>query len=70
MKFSKEHTNNMSISRFKYQILCLETGIMYKSANQASKELSIAPASIIKVCKGIFKQAKGYTFKFINDKGY
>ena len=64
MKFSKEHTNNMSISRFRYSITCLENNITYKSANQASKELNTASASIIKVCRGIYKQIKGYTFKF------
>jgi hypothetical protein len=67
MKFSKEHTDNMSLSRFKYSIVCLENNTTYKSAHQASKELNVASASIIKVCKGIYKQIKGYTFKFIND---
>jgi group I intron endonuclease len=66
-KFSQEHCNNMSKTRFKYSILCLETGVIYKSANQASKELNVAPISIINVCKGIFKQAKGYTFKFSHE---
>ena len=64
LKFSQEHIDNMSKSRFKYQILCLETGIIYNSANQASKSLNIPSASIIKVCKGIYKQIKGYTFMF------
>jgi len=68
LKFSQEHTNNMSKSRFKYSIMCLETKIIYKSANQASKELNVASASIIKVCRGIYKQIKGYTFKFIDNE--
>lgn len=67
MKFSQEHTDNMSNSRFKYSIICLENNIIYKSAHQASKKLNIAPSSIIKVCRGIYKQIKGYTFKFVND---
>ena len=66
MKFSQEHTNNMSLSRFKYSIICLETGIEYKSANSASKETKIHSSSILNVCKGKYKQAKGYTFKFID----
>ena len=42
-----------------------ENGKIYKSANQASKDLNIYPSSIIKVCEGKYKQTKGYTFKFI-----
>ena len=68
LKFSQEHINNMSKSRFKYSIICLETKTIYKSANQASKELNVASASIIKVCRGIYKQIKGYTFKFIDNE--
>jgi group I intron endonuclease len=67
IKFSQEHIDNMSQSRFKYSIICLETNTTYKSANQASKNLNIPPASIIKVCKEIYKQIKGYTFKFTDD---
>lgn len=65
MKFTSQHKHNMSKSRFRYCIMCLENNKIYKSANQASKDLNIHPSSIIKVCEGKYKQTKGYTFKFI-----
>jgi len=65
MIFTQNHKNNMSNSRFRYQILCIENNIIYKSAHDASKKLNIYPHSILKVCKGLYKQTKGYTFKFI-----
>jgi group I intron endonuclease len=65
MRFTEQHKHNMSKSRFRYSIICLENGKIYKSANQASKDLNIYPSSIIKVCEGKYKQTKGYTFKFI-----
>lgn len=64
MKFSTQHKDNMSKSRFRYCIICLENNKTYKSAHQASKDLNIHPSSIMKVCRGEYKQTKGYTFKF------
>ena len=65
MVFSQQHKDNMSNSRFRYAIMCVENNTIYKSANQASKDLNIHPGPIIKVCQGIYQQTKGYTFKFI-----
>jgi group I intron endonuclease len=65
MAFSQQHKDNMSDSRFRFSILCMENNIIYKSAHQVSKDLNIYPSAVIKVCKGEFKQTKGYTFKFI-----
>ena len=64
MLFTQQHKDNMSNSRFRYSILCIENNKVYKSAHQASKDLNIYPSSIIQVCKGVLKQTKGYTFKF------
>lgn len=67
MNFTQNHKDNMSKSRFKYSILCIENNNIYKSAHQASKELNVYSSSIIKVCRGEYKQAKGYTFKFLHN---
>ncbi len=64
MRFTQEHKDNMSNSRVRYPVLCIETDTVYKSANQASKDLNVFPCEIINVCKGKHKQTKGYTFKF------
>ena len=65
ISFTQHHKDNMSNSRFRYTVFCLENNTIYKSAHHASKELNIYPSSIIKVCKGLFSQTKGYTFKFM-----
>jgi group I intron endonuclease len=65
MSFTQQHKNNMSNSRFRYSIICLQNNIIYKSVHHASKELNIYPSSILNVCKGLYKQTKGYTFRFI-----
>lgn len=65
MTFTQQHKDNMSNSRVKYSVLCIENNTIYSSVNQASKDLNIYPSSIMKVCKNIFKQTKGYTFKFV-----
>jgi group I intron endonuclease len=65
MTFTQQHKDNMSNSRFRYQILCIETNTIYKSAHHASKELNIYSSAIIKVCQGVYSQTKGYTFKFM-----
>jgi group I intron endonuclease len=56
-KLKKPHIWNM--------VLCIETGKIFKSAATASKEMKINDSFILKTCKGICKQAKGYTFKFV-----
>lgn len=65
ISFTQQHKDNMSDSRFRYSILCIENNTIYKSAHHASKELNIYPSSILKVCRGLFTQTKGYTFKFM-----
>lgn len=56
-KLSKPHLFNM--------VLCIETGKIFKNSEVASREMNISSSFILKTCKGICKQAKGYTFKFI-----
>ena len=46
------------------QIICIETGCVFKNTKHVSKEMNINHAFIWKVCKGIKSKAKGYTFKF------
>jgi group I intron endonuclease len=65
ISFTQNHKDNMSDSRFRYSIFCVENNTIYKSAHHASKELNIYPSSILKVCRGLFTQTKGYTFKFM-----
>ena len=56
------HSNVKTVS-----IICLENDKIYKSITEASKELNVATANIVKVCKGERKHTKGYTFRYIEE---
>ena len=47
------------------KVMCLETGEIFTSISQASRELNIYKESISKVCRGERLKAGGKTFKFI-----
>ena len=49
------------------KIICLETKQVFESIKDASNQLNIDKTSIGKVCRGIYKKAGGYTFKYLND---
>ncbi len=47
-------------------VLCLENGITYRSGTDAARALGIKDrGAVLRVAKGIYKQAKGYHFIFI-----
>jgi len=54
------------ISSKSTRILCIETNKIFKNIKYVSEEMNISHTFIWRVCKGIRKNAKGYTFKFIN----
>ena len=45
-------------------VICLETGKVYESSGHAARELNLCRTHILRVAKGVYKQAKGYHFKF------
>jgi len=45
-------------------VICVETGIIYKSIHQASKELHIAQATISAIAKGEYKSYRNLSFKY------
>lgn len=47
------------------QILCVETGVKYKSISEASRCTGISRGNINNVCIGTRKSAGGYTWKYI-----
>lgn len=47
------------------KIKCLESGIIYNSINDASRELNLNSTCIINVCKGKQKQTKGLHFEYV-----
>lgn len=57
-------TNNTSWSRKAKAVRCIETGVIYKSASEAAKEIGTHGTSITRVCLGKNKTAKGKHFCF------
>lgn len=48
-------------------VICLETGIVYESITQASKELNCDASEIAKCCKGKRRAVKGFHWNYVDD---
>lgn len=64
LKNSKEHNRRLSEFNSK-PVMCLETGIIYKSARLAAKHLNLQYSKISLVCSGKRKTTGGYHFTFV-----
>ena len=49
------------------KVVCMETGQIFESAAEAERWLGVSEGSIGKVCRGVYKTAKGYHWKFADD---
>ena len=49
-----------------YSVICIESGKIYISLRQASKDMGISRSSISDCCKGKKENVKGYHFKYLN----
>lgn len=49
------------------KVICLNNNIIYDSIKQACDELGLHSGGIINVCKGKYKQTKGYKFKYYEE---
>ena len=57
---------NRENKEYKYKrVLCNENGIIYKSCQQAEKELGITHNTVARVARGERKVTCGYTFRFV-----
>ena len=69
---TKEWKNKISKSNAKkdhswrnHSVLCIETGIIYKSIKEANVFLGLKSSHITSVCKGDLKTAGGYHWKYL-----
>ena len=62
-EFKKGYSN---ISRMR-KVICLETGKVYNSMTNASKETNISLGNIQSVCLGRSKTAKGYHWRYYEE---
>ena len=66
-KYSEEAKRNMRIGQEKYmkKIICVETGDIYISIKEASKQTGINHGNISAVCNGKRKTTGGYRWKYV-----
>ena len=63
---SEETLKKISDKVIKKRVMCIETGNIYGSIVECSKEMKIDRSNISKVCKGKQSNIKGYTFKYVD----
>ena len=63
-KMSPEFCKKLG-ERSSKKVLCIENGIVYKSATEASKELHVSLSGISMHCKGVYSSVKGLHFKYV-----
>lgn len=66
--FSEEHKRKIRESNLKSAvrnpIVCAETGTVYQNAHSAGRETGINYTSILRCCKGIYRQTHGLHFEY------
>ena len=60
------HENNLPDSLKQRRVKCVETGMIYKSIEQASKETGISQGRICEVCKGKCKTTHGFHWEYVD----
>ena len=63
-QFVKQHGVEYIISNKLKNIRCVETGIVYKNAAEASRQTNIAHSHITEAANGILNSAGGYTWEW------
>lgn len=64
MKANKTSFKKGEIHSVTKKVMCIETGIIYNTINEASRKLNINATCIINVCKGKQNTAGGYHWKY------
>ena len=47
------------------KVLCIETGIIYNSIKEAERQTGISNSNIVKACKGKYKNAGSFHWKYV-----
>lgn len=65
LKQSLTHPQHLR-EKFNKKVLCIETGVVYTSINNASRLTGVSRVTISKACRGLRKTAGGYRWIFYN----
>lgn len=52
------------------RVMCIDTGVVYPSINEASRQVERSPASIYACCKGEQKHTAGFVFRYATEEEY
>lgn len=67
---AKENMNygtrqDRAINKTSKKVLCIETGIIYKSLAEAARQTGIDQGNLSRCCNGIYSQLGGYHWQFV-----
>lgn len=52
------------------KVICVETGQIFRTLNEAAEEMNLDQGNISRVCNGKAKTTGGYTFEFVQESDY
>ncbi len=67
MHHSDQSKNNISKSKTKNKVICIESGIIYKNAKHAAKQLNISDTNIYRCCNQKRKTCNKLHFEFYKE---
>ena len=62
IRVAESNINNPNRSK---KVLCVETGKIYPSTNEVYRQLGFFQQNISSACRGKYKQAYGYTWRYV-----
>jgi hypothetical protein len=56
-----------SLNHMSKKVLCVDTGKIYGSMNEAARELNVRVSNIRRCCRNIHERTEGYQFRYVED---
>ena len=66
-KATDEARKNMSEAHNPSPVLCIETGMSFKNAQEAAKWAGVEKAAILRACNGTSRSAAGYHWIYVRN---
>lgn len=66
--FYGQHHSEETLKKLSKRVRCIETGIIYPSIKEASRQTGISDGSICSVCKGKRESVRGYHWEYVTEE--